>query len=163
VLEVPHDPELYFTGEEMSITVRAYTYGYDIFHPHILIAWHEYTRKNRDKQWDDDKEWWKKDLHSKQHYLTIFNNRGKYGIGSDRTIEDYIKFSGVNFLDTKINTEIKYKLFDDSWKFWIKENIELKIPIDTIKKILLDAKFNTIDIDNELNILYSVIAPVILR
>jgi len=56
VKEIPHDPELYFTGEEMSITVRAYTHGYDLFHPHIIVAWHEYTRKNRAKHWDDDKE-----------------------------------------------------------------------------------------------------------
>jgi hypothetical protein len=104
VTEVPHDPELYFTGEEMSITVRAYTHGYTLFHPHIIIAWHEYTRKNRTKHWDDDKEWWQKDLHSKNHYLSIFTNKGKYGIGSERTIEDYIKYSGINFLDRNNNT-----------------------------------------------------------
>jgi hypothetical protein len=105
VIEVPHDPELYFTGEEMSITVRAYTHGYDLFHPHIVIAWHEYTRKNRVKHWDDDKEWWKKDQLSKQHYLSIFNNTNKpYGLGSQRTLYDYIKFSGINFLD--INIEV---------------------------------------------------------
>jgi hypothetical protein len=100
VKEVPHDPELYFTGEEMSITVRAYTHGYDLFHPHILIAWHEYTRKNRVKQWDDDKEWWKKDLHSKNHYLSIFKNHGVYGIGTKRTVEDYEKYSGIKIFDS---------------------------------------------------------------
>ena len=101
--EVPHDPELYFTGEEMSITVRAFTHGYNLFHPHILVAWHEYTRKNRVKQWDDDKEWWKKDEHSKKHYTNIFNNikNGLYGFGKERTIDDYITFSGVNFINIK--------------------------------------------------------------
>jgi hypothetical protein len=24
------------------------------------VVWHEYTRKGRTKQWDDDKEWGKK-------------------------------------------------------------------------------------------------------
>ena len=57
VKEVPHDPDYYFHGEEISIAVRAYTHGYDLFHPHKIIAWHEYTRKNRTKQWDDDKSW----------------------------------------------------------------------------------------------------------
>ncbi len=60
--EVPHDPEYYFHGEEISIAVRAYTWGYDLFHPHKVIAWHEYTRKGRTKQWDDDKEWWEKNI-----------------------------------------------------------------------------------------------------
>ncbi len=30
VKEVPHDPEYYFHGEEISIAVRAYTWGYDL-------------------------------------------------------------------------------------------------------------------------------------
>lgn len=176
VKEVPHDPELYFTGEEMSITVRAYTYGYTLFHPHIVIAWHEYTRLHRVKQWDDDNEWWKKDLHSKQHYLSIFNNHGLYGIGTKKTVKDYINFSGIDFLDanTEKNNNInninikkdnnnnmekdilidnKYKFFDESWINWVKENIDLGVPIDTIKKILYDANFNPIDIEDNMHIL----------
>ena len=42
-IEVQHDPQMYFHGEEISIAVRAYTHGYDLFHPHRLVAWHEYT------------------------------------------------------------------------------------------------------------------------
>jgi len=155
VLEVPHDPELYFTGEEMSITVRAYTHGYDLFHPHIVIAWHEYTRKNRVKHWDDDKEWWKKDLHSKQHYLSIFNNNNintKYGLGDKRTVQDYINFSGINFIDMPTI----YKLFDENWRNWIKDNIKLNVSIDSIRKILLKSNFKKEDIDKE-------IAQIILR
>ena len=171
VTEVPHDPELYFTGEEMSITVRAYTHGYTLFHPHIIIAWHEYTRKNRPKHWDDDKEWWKKDVSSKQHYLSIFTNKGKYGIGSEKTVEDYIKYSGINFLeqnntdnktfiydddDKKIantnndndkitvntNNEKPYQEFDENWSKWVKENIDLGISGEKIKEILISANFN---------------------
>jgi len=97
VKNVPHDPELYFTGEEMSISVRAYTHGYDMFHPHIVVLWHEYTRKNRRKQWDDDEEWWKKDLHSKNHYLYIFQDiGGKFGLGKERTLADYIEYSKID-------------------------------------------------------------------
>ena len=61
--EVPHDPEYYFHGEEISIAVRAFTNGYDLFHPHKVIAWHEYTRKGRVKQWDDDKQWVNRNTH----------------------------------------------------------------------------------------------------
>jgi hypothetical protein len=69
--EVQHDPEFYFHGEEISITVRAYTHGYDLFHPHKVVIWHEYTRKGRVKQWDDDKEWYKKNTacHKKNRQL----------------------------------------------------------------------------------------------
>ena len=58
--EVPHDPNYYFHGEEISIAARAYTCGYDLFHPHKIVCWHEYTRKGRTKQWDDDKKWHEK-------------------------------------------------------------------------------------------------------
>jgi glycosyltransferase involved in cell wall biosynthesis len=43
--EVQHDPEYYFHGEEISVGVRAFTHGYDLFHPHRVIIWHEYQRK----------------------------------------------------------------------------------------------------------------------
>ena len=55
--EVQHDPLLYFHGEEITIAVRAFTHGYDMFHPHKIIAWHEYTRNGRTKHWDDDQKW----------------------------------------------------------------------------------------------------------
>lgn len=35
--EVPYDPNYYFHGEEISMGVRAFTHGYDLFHPHRVI------------------------------------------------------------------------------------------------------------------------------
>ena len=60
-----------------------------------MVAWHEYTRNYRNKHWGDNKDWWKIDKVSKEHYLTIFNNYGMYGLGKERTIEDYMEFSGI--------------------------------------------------------------------
>jgi len=103
--EVQHDPEFYFHGEEISISVRAYTHGYDLFHSHKTLIWHEYTRKGRTKQWDDDKEWWKKNefCHKKNRQLLGIDGEvydgdlGIYGLGTERTIKDYEKYSGVLF------------------------------------------------------------------
>lgn len=103
--EVQHDPEYYFHGEEISIAVRAFTHGYDLFHPHKIIAWHEYTRKGRTKQWDDDKEWGKKNesCHLKNRKLFGMDNEvqdidfGKYGFGKERTLLDYEKYAGLSF------------------------------------------------------------------
>lgn len=149
VKEVPHDPQLYFTGEEMSITARAFTYGYDLFHPHKVIAWHEYTRKNRQKHWDDDTEWWVKDKQSKEHYLTIFNNYGKYGIGIERTLKEYIEYSNIDFLNFD---SVNYKKFDQAWRDWIKINIvTYKVSIEVIKDILIKANFDPKYIDYEIN------------
>ena len=46
-MNVPYDPTLYFLGEEITLAVRAYTHGYDLFHPSETIVWHEYTRNGR--------------------------------------------------------------------------------------------------------------------
>jgi glycosyltransferase involved in cell wall biosynthesis len=105
VLEVPHDPEYYFHGEEISIGVRAYTWGYDLFHPHKTIAWHEYTRKGRIKQWDDDQTWGGKNSVSHKRNRKLFEMDGEvkdidfgiYDFGSVRTLEEYERYSGVSF------------------------------------------------------------------
>jgi hypothetical protein len=102
--EVQHDPEYYFHGEEISIAVRAYTWGYDLFHPHKVIAWHEYTRKGRTKQWDDDKEWHIKNnaCHLKNRKLFGMDGEkqedfGIYGFGKVRTLDDYERYAGMSF------------------------------------------------------------------
>jgi hypothetical protein len=103
--EVQHNPEYYFHGEEISIAVRAYTHGYDLFHPHKVVVWHEYTRKGRTKQWDDDKEW--VDRNNKCHLINrkLFGMDGEtqeghdspYGFGKQRTLRDYEKYAGILF------------------------------------------------------------------
>jgi len=104
--EVQHDPEFYFHGEEISIAARAYTHGYDLFHPHKVAIWHEYTRKGRTKQWDDDKEWGEKNrlAHLKNRKLFSMDGEvydeeyfGSYGFGKERTLTDYEKYSGLLF------------------------------------------------------------------
>jgi hypothetical protein len=102
--EVQHDPEFYFHGEEISIAARAYTHGYDLFHPHKVLIWHEYTRKGRTKQWDDDKQWVDKNNFAHKKNRSLFGmdgeedmNHGKYGFGKVRTLRDYEKYSGLLF------------------------------------------------------------------
>jgi glycosyltransferase involved in cell wall biosynthesis len=103
--EVQHDPEFYFHGEEISIAVRAYTHGYDLFHPHKVLIWHEYTRKGRTKQWDDDKDWVNKNNLSHKKNRQLFGMDGeevtmdfiKYGFGTERTLRDYEIYSGLKF------------------------------------------------------------------
>jgi hypothetical protein len=111
--EVPHDPEYYFHGEEISIAVRAFTWGYDLFHPHKIIAWHEYTRKGRTKHWDDDKEWGKKNENCHKRNRKLFGMDGEiqdidfgiYGFGKERTLLDYEKYAGISFKRRAVQKE----------------------------------------------------------
>jgi len=103
--EVQHNPDYYFHGEEISIAARAYTHGYDLFHPHKIVCWHEYTRKGRTKHWDDDKSWWKKNQACHLINRKLFGmdgeaqegHDGPYGFGKERTLRDYEKYAGILF------------------------------------------------------------------
>jgi glycosyltransferase involved in cell wall biosynthesis len=119
VKEVPHDPEYYFHGEEISIAVRAYTHGYDLFHPHKIIAYHEYTRKGRTKQWDDDKTWGNRNTNSHLRNRKLFEmdglkkdiDFGIYDFGTERTLEDYERYAGVNFKKRSVQEYTKKNNF----------------------------------------------------
>lgn len=110
-VEVRHDPDYYFHGEEISIAVRAYTHGYDLFHPHRVVVWHEYTRKGRTKQWDDDKTWVDKNTSSHLKNRKLFSMDGEvydekefgiYGFGKERTLRDYEKYAGILFSERSV-------------------------------------------------------------
>lgn len=112
--EVQHDPEYYFHGEEITLAVRAYTHGYDLFHPNKVIAWHEYTRVGRTKQWDDDPEWTKKNTfcHTKVRSLLGIDGENEYqelyyGLGEERTLEEYERYAGIRFSDRSITQNCK--------------------------------------------------------
>jgi hypothetical protein len=55
--EVPHDPEVYFFGDEVAYGARAFTHGWDLFHPHRVLGWHAYDRTTRTPHWDDHPDW----------------------------------------------------------------------------------------------------------
>jgi glycosyltransferase involved in cell wall biosynthesis len=116
--EVQHDPDYYFHGEEISIAVRAYTHGYDLFHPNKVVCWHEYTRKGRTKQWDDDKDWGQKNTRSHLKNRKLFEMDGEkrdvdfgiYGFGNERTLRDYEKYSGLCFGKRAITEQVNKHL-----------------------------------------------------
>ena len=117
--ECPYDPNLYFHGEEISLAVRAYTHGYDLFTPNRIVAWHEYTRKGRIRHWDENKKWEELNVKSLKRVKNLLDvdgsydgeDFGKYGFGNERMKSEYEAFAGIRFSDraiqryTKLNFE----------------------------------------------------------
>lgn len=103
--DVQYDPELYFNGEEISLAVRAFTKGYDLFHPHKVLLWHEYIRKGKPKHWDDDRDWSQREQRSLSRLAHLFGFTGReghslapaYGLGAVRTLAEYESFAGIAF------------------------------------------------------------------
>ena len=152
--EVQHDPEFYFHGEEISITVRSYTHGYDLFHPHKVLIWHEYTRKGRTKQWDDDKDWHLRNTacHVKNRQLLgvdgeIYDGDYSEWFGTERTIRDYEKYAGLIFETRGIQQEtIDKKYPPNTYNFETEE--EWKNSFSTIFKHCIDINYASIPEDD---------------
>jgi Glycosyltransferase (GlcNAc) len=106
VNEVPYDPELYFLGEEITLAIRAYTHGYDLYHPPEPIVWHEYTRSYRPKHWDDhvkapgvEIEWHQHEKRSVEKIRQFLEAPvvGQLACGPERSFADYEAFAGLSF------------------------------------------------------------------
>jgi len=112
--EIKHDPDIYFSGEEINLTVRSYTHGYDMFHPHKLVVWHSTMREERSGmlKWDDDAkrgvDWWNKQNTARAKIRQLFKVEDNgfdltgYDLGTTRTIEDYEVYAGVNFKEKSV-------------------------------------------------------------
>lgn len=108
--EIKHDPQIYFSGEEINLTVRSYTHGYDFFHPHKIIVWHSTMREERSGmlKWDDDAklgvDWFNKQEAARKRIRVLLGSEEDpnidltgYDLGKVRTLRDYEKYAGVHF------------------------------------------------------------------
>lgn len=121
--EYKYDPNIYFAGDEISLSIRSYTLGYDLYHPHKIIVWHEYTREGRTKHWTDfnqenvkrglvDRVWYDMDIDSKRRLRHMLQEEyhedidlGEYGLGTVRTHKDYENYAGINFSLRKLHPD----------------------------------------------------------
>lgn len=104
--EVPYDSKYYFHGEEIDLAIRSYMNGYDLFHPHRVLVWHEYTRNGKKKHWDDHKDWDKLNNTAYKRVKILLGvdgedpkqiNFGKCGLGKKRKLSEFERFCGVEF------------------------------------------------------------------
>jgi hypothetical protein len=107
--EIKHDTDIYFSGEELNLTVRSYTHGYDLFHPHILVIWHATMREERSGKlvWDDQskrgEDWWSQQdiARAKIRQLLGTEDNGfdltGYDLGTVRTLREYEVYAGIHF------------------------------------------------------------------
>jgi hypothetical protein len=87
--EVSFDPEIYFFGDEVAIGLKAYTLGYDLFHPHVIVGWHCFDRSSRVPHWDDHEDWHRQQRDSLEKLRRLFLGLAPDELGSARTIADY--------------------------------------------------------------------------
>ncbi len=103
--DVPLDPEMYFSGDECSISVRLFTHGYQVFHPQLQCVWHYFKpaatplKKRFNTEVHDARV--RQELH-RMRVLYGFEEDssisfGSYGVGSEHSVADFERFAGVDF------------------------------------------------------------------
>jgi len=103
--QVPWDFNVYFQGEEIAFAVRAWTYGWDIYTPHICLVYHYYGRQEAIKHSTDHKQWSERANRSNCYVRNLVGTENSdeviisspFKLGSVRTLEEFQKFSGVDF------------------------------------------------------------------
>ncbi|WP_261644123.1 UDP-N-acetylglucosamine-transferase [Erwinia mallotivora] len=127
VVDVPNDPQIFFEGEEIAMAARAYTSGYDIWHPHKILLWHFYGRKDHNKIWSDhnseakntgavDKAWWDRDRDAKKRVRCLLENESneksidtRYSLGNKRSLKEFEDITGVDFRLCSVLPEVVKK------------------------------------------------------
>lgn len=92
--DVPFDPHTYFVGDEVSMSIRAYTSGFELYHPHRVLGWHSYDRSSRVTHWTDHDDWRELNERSLARLRRLFRGRmrGRYGAGTRRSVSRYEEY-----------------------------------------------------------------------
>lgn len=117
VQDVPYDPRFYFHGEEQGLAVRAFTRGWELFHPqfHRVPLFHLYkmpASKSPNLHWREDLEarrtikWTERRRRGRQRLNDLLSGRleAPYALGTARSLEDFIERSGIDYLNLRIGS-----------------------------------------------------------
>ncbi len=120
--EVPYDPQLYFHGEEQTLAVRAFTHGWDIWHPNSPPVFHQYNRRKEaseaaparpmhwDKAHDAERQipWFdfERGARARMRQLLFTGSlAGVFGLGNVRTLADFRALSGIDYEQRSVKTD----------------------------------------------------------
>ncbi len=99
--EISFDPDIYFFGDEIFTGLRAFTHGYDLYHPHRILGWHLYDRATRTPHWDDHSNWHEAESLSFQKMRDILTGQLHSGglLASVRTLRTYEEHIGMKLIE----------------------------------------------------------------
>ena len=125
--DVPFDPFLpyIFMGEEILLSARLWTSGYDIFSPTQSLLGHHYVRNHKPKFWETIHRTFTPGVHNPLQMCvlnrvkyqlgypesakdmvkpkSLFTAVDQYGMGSERTLDEYLKIVGLNMVTKEVS------------------------------------------------------------
>ena len=112
IQEVPYDPELYFYGEEISMALRLWTRGFNLYNPDRILLFHLYKAADRRHvtHWADHDDWDQLNGRSLQRLQALIMGEGleaPFGLGCARSLESWQAWSGVDLVGRRISPEAR--------------------------------------------------------
>lgn len=114
--EVPYDPLFYFHGEEQGLALRAFTRGWELFHPqfHRVPLFHLYkmpASANSSVHWRQDLEirrsikWTERRTRAQERLNNLLAGRLEppYALGEERSLKEFTERSGIDYSGLKIS------------------------------------------------------------
>lgn len=110
-IDVPPDPDTFFTADEACVAMRLWTHGYDIWHPGVRAVYHLYGREESTKKaglnvkvqrFASSSESSRRSASETPRMAMLFTDGlnpalGRFGLGTERTAEEYYAYAGINY------------------------------------------------------------------
>jgi len=133
---IEHDPDIFFSGEELNLTVRSFTHGYDMFHPPKVVVWHATNREERSGilVWDDQykrgEDWWSAQVKAWKKIRTLLRTEENpdvdlsgFDLGTERSLQDFERYAGFDFKNKRVQWDTLQNKFppnptvsDEEWE-----------------------------------------------
>ena len=96
--EVKNDPKMFFYGDEIAVSLRLFTNGWNVYNMGVCYIYHQYNRKIKrfasvDNKMDIEKDRFMKLIGIKKDDGEL----GEFVLGKDRTLKEYEDKFGIDF------------------------------------------------------------------
>ena len=152
IQDVPADPFMYFSEEEITLSLRAWCAGWDVYHPGQVPIWHLYNAnlKLRPLHWKENDNWQQYQQRSLDCYNAYVQNvdqyfsgpRSRFQLHTVRELTSFQHFAGVDLYRQQIFSDAAEGSFsrslacyrEDANKLWHKLPAGKAQPKKTPKK-----------------------------
>ena len=125
-VEVRQDPEHLYTGEEYALTIRSFTWGYDLYNPSSVVAWHRmhsegnlkyiFDGEDTEVRWRDDRAYRRlRALHRGDPDRIL----GPFSTGQLRSVAEFSEWSGLDYANRSVSDDARNgvtpAIFEPSW------------------------------------------------
>jgi len=106
--DVAYDPDIYFSGEEISLSARAFTSGYDLYAPTENLVWHLYQHE-QPKHWEDHRDHTGRHQAAVERLRTLFQGDhtelGAYGLGTERSLAAFEEYAEIRLGAQRVGSD----------------------------------------------------------